>query len=259
MTEIEDFYNKQLCELRSKCGVYLKEEDRCPAARCLCAAMAECMSYQRSTLPHGYENVEISAFDGHVNGSRTVENHSVNVAVSKVMNFCFGDSKILPSSSRYDMYKASVMDTRFQNGTNIIIYGDSSGVTKNKLGKTMLASFVMKEAIWRRMFKSNKAYTYLFKSCPEIVDDTISKKNSDQVVTPFNSDWLCIDDIFLKSRPTQGNVLDQIMSVRLRENLPSIIVVQFDPFKMPNPEESLGNQIVKLLSDKANTFVVSLV
>jgi DNA replication protein DnaC len=150
------------------------------------------------------------------------------------------------------------MDDRFDNGANLIIYGDSSGISKNKLGKTMLASIVMKEAIWRRMFKTNKAYTYSFKSCPEIVDDTISKKNAEQNVNPFTADWLCIDDVFLRTRQTQGNVLDQIMSVRLRENLPSIIVIQFDPFKLQNAEEAIGNHIMKMLSDKTNTFVVSL-
>lgn len=258
MTEIEDFYKKNLSLLREKCAVYDRASNRCSGSRCICSSIAECMSYHNSTLPNGYKDVEISNFDGHVNGNRTVDNHSVKVALSKIMDFCFGNSKISPSSSRYDLHKLSCMDSRFNNGSNLIIYGNAIGISKNKLGKTMLASFVMKEAIWRRMFKTNKAYTYLFKSCTEIVDDTISKRNSDQNVNPFNSDWLCIDDIFLKSRPTQGNILDQVISVRIRENLPSIFVLQFDPFKIENAEESIGNHLVKLLSDKSNTFVVSL-
>jgi hypothetical protein len=36
------------------------------------------------------------------------------------------------------------------------------------------------------------------------------------------------------------------------------LVIQFDPFKINNPEESLGNHVMKMLSDKSNTFVVSL-
>ena len=258
MSDIEQFYNKKLDELRSRCRIYQQDTNRCPAARCLCASVAECMAYHNSTLPHGHQLAEISAFDGHVNGNRTVENHSVNIAISKIMDYCFGDSSINPMLTRYDLHKKSKMDDRFDNGANLIIYGDSSGISKNKLGKTMLASIVMKEAIWRRMFKTNKAYTYSFKSCPEIVDDTISKKNAEQNVSPFTADWLCIDDIFLRTRQTQGNVLDQIMSVRLRENLPSIIVIQFDPFKLQSAEEAIGNHIMKMLSDKTNTFVVSL-
>ena len=258
MTEIESVYNKKLSELRAKCGVNRPAENRCPAARCICSSMAECMAYHSSALPHGYVDVEISSFNGHVNGNRTVDNHVVATAIAKVMNYCFGDSLVKPDASRYDLYKASVMDQRFSSGTNLIIHGESKSANKNKLGKTMLASIVMKEAIWRRMFKDNKAYTYMFKSCAEIVDDIISKRSADAQVNSFNADWLCIDDLFLSSRQSQGHILDQIMSVRLRENLPSILVIQFDPFKINNPEESLGNHVMKMLSDKSNTFVVSL-
>lgn len=258
MTEIEDWYYKKLAELRSRCGIFLKDQKRCPAQRCLCSAIAECMSYHNSVLLHGYDAVEISAFDGHVNGNRTLDDHSVNIAATKIINFCFGNNSIHPKSSRGEMHRHSVMDSRFENGSNLIIYGPGAAPGKGKIGKTMLASFVMKEAIWRRMFKTNKAYTYLFKSCSEVVDDIISKRSSEQSVNPFNADWLCIDDVFLKTRVSQGNVLDQIMSVRTRENLPSIIVLQFDPFKIKDAEESVGNHIMKLLSDKANTFVVSL-
>ena len=98
----------------------------------------------------------------------------------------------------------------------------------------------------------------MFKSCPEIVDDIISKKYLDQSVNPLNADWLCIDDVFMKNRPGQSSVLDQIMSFRLGKNLPTIIVVQFDVYKINSSEDILGNHIVKMLSDKDSTFVISL-
>lgn len=258
MTEIEQSYHKKLNELRVKCPSFDQERGSCRSSKCVCSSIAECMSYHSSILPHGNVGVEISAFDGHVNGSRTVENHNVTIAISKMMDYCFGNSTVSTSLNRYELHKMSQMDTRFSNGTNLIIYGESSARTQTKLGKTMLASVVLKEAIWRRMFKTNKAYTYLFKSCPEVVDDTISKRIENHQVNPFTADWMCIDDIFLKTRQTQGSVLDQIMSVRLRENLPSVLIIQFDPFKIPSPEESVGNHIMKMLSDKANTFVISL-
>ena len=78
------------------------------------------------------------------------------------------------------------------------------------------------------------------------------------MVNGLNADWLCIDDIFMKNRPGQSSALDQIISVRLRQSLPTIAIIQFDPFKINNVEEIIGNHMVKILSDKANTFVLSL-
>jgi hypothetical protein len=111
MSEIENTYNKKLVELRQKCGVYRPEEKRCPAVRCICSSMAECMAYHSSVLPHGYVDVEISSFNGHVNGNRTVDNHVVTTAIAKVMNYCFGDHQIKTDASRYELYRASAMGT----------------------------------------------------------------------------------------------------------------------------------------------------
>jgi len=258
MSEIEDNYNKELSRLRSSCGVFSKELNACRGKRCICSAIAECVAYQKTILPSGFADLEFSNFTGIVDGNRTVNSHAVKDALSKILEYCFGDSNVSISLSRYDLHKISKMDERFNSGHNMIIYGNSISIGKNKVGKTMLASLIMKEAIWRRMFKDNKAYTYLFKSCPELVDDIISKRYQDQVVNGLNADWLCIDDIFMKNRPGQSSALDQIISVRLRQSLPTITIIQFDPFKINNVEEIIGNHMVKILSDKANTFVLSL-
>lgn len=258
MSKVEELYDKNLIRLRTCCSVFNDLENKCSAKKCVCQSIAECLAYQDTVLPNGYSKADILNFNGHVNGKRTLDNHSVATSVCKILEFCFGDFKVNDSSTRYDLHKNSKMDTRFSNGTNLIINGKSSSSVKNKLGKTMLASIVMKEAIWRRMFNTNKAYTYMFKSCSEIIDDIISKKNSELQVSSFNADWLCIDDIFLSNKQLQGNILDQVISVRNREKLPSIIITQFDPLKDVDAESSVGNHIMKMFSDQDNTFVLSL-
>jgi|LauGreDrversion4_2_1035121.scaffolds.fasta_scaffold01463_9 DNA replication protein DnaC len=258
MSEIEDYYNNELSRLRKSCGVYDRENFKCKGKRCICAAIAECIAYQKKILPSGFSELELSNFTGIVDGNRTVNSHAVKTALSKILDYCFGDSNISTSSSRYDLHKSSKMDERFKSGHNFIIYGNSISVGKHKVGKTMLASLIMKEAIWRRMFKENQAYTYLFKSCSELIDEIISKKYNDQNINSLNADWLCIDDIFVKNRPGQASALDQILSVRSRQTLPTICIVQFDPYKMTNVEEIVGNHLVKMLTDKTNSYVLSL-
>jgi len=258
MSEIEDYYNDELSRLRKSCGVYDRENSKCKGKRCICSAMAECVAYQKKVLPSGFSELEFSNFTGIVDGNRTVNSHAVKTALSKILDYCFGNSNISISSSRYELHKSSKMDDRFKSGHNFVIYGDSISVGKHKVGKTMLASLIIKEAIWRRMFKENEAYTYLFKSCSELVDDIISKKHNDQVINSLNADWLCIDDIFVKNRPGQSSALDQILSVRSRQSLPTICIIQFDPYKINNVEEIIGNHMVKMLSDKAGSFVLSI-
>lgn len=258
MSEIEDFYNQELARLRKSCSVFDTMSGSCRGRRCVCSAIAECLSYQKKVLPSGFFNYNFSDFNGMVNGDKALEDHDVKAVLSKVLHYCFSDSNINLDSSRYDLHKKSFMDRRFEEGHNVIIYGDGISPNKKKLGKTMIASLIMKEAIWRRIFASNKAYTYLFKSCPEIIDDIISKRYLDHSVNALNADWLCIDDVFMKNRPGQSSVLDQIMSFRLGKNLPTIIVIQFDVFKIGSSEDILGNHVVKMLSDKDSTFVISL-
>lgn len=259
MSDLENFYNQELSRLRSGCRIFDTESNKCRGMRCICSAAAECVAYQKNIVPSGVYDLEFIHFNGIVNGSRAVDSHSVKAALSKVLDYCFGNSNIDLSSSRYDLHKNSKMDYRFDHGQNVVIFGEKGSTAhKQKVGKTMLASLIMKEAIWRRLFKSNKAYTYLFKSCPELIDDIISKRYVDHNVNPINADWLCIDDVFMRNRPGQSSVLDQIMSVRLRQNLPTIVVVQFDPYKIANVEDIMGNHITNMLADKENTFVVSL-
>ena len=121
MSKVEELYDKNLIRLRTCCSVFNDLENKCSAKKCVCQSIAECLAYQDTVLPNGYSKADILNFNGHVNGKRTLDNHSVATSVCKILEFCFGDFKVNDSSTRYDLHKNSKMDTRFSNGTNLII------------------------------------------------------------------------------------------------------------------------------------------
>lgn len=253
MTKVEEAIGKQLQILQDKCG----KKHSC-GEMCYCRAIAEVLGYHRAVLPAKYADLDIIHFTGKVGNKQVVDSLVVNRATSSFMSYCFDDPSLLSSTPRSKLNQHSVMDKRFSDGTGLVIHGE---VKKNEfkknspaLGRSMLAALVMKEAIWRRLFKSNKALSYRFCSIHEMYSEVFDKDVGDNT---YMQDWLVIDDIAADEGKRNQIVLDQVLSKRNGRSLPTILVFQFDAFNA-DIERSLGQMASKMIGDRNSGMEIRL-
>lgn len=260
-TKLENLFNYFVGKNRSSCNRYIKESNSCSASRCVCSALAEVFSYMEYCLPHNTSKFELCDFTGICNGEEIIEKANVDLVLNKICKYCFDKDKIDLSQSRNYFNSISVMDKRFSMGTNVIIHGGekaSSDGMKKKSGKTLVASLIMKEAIWRRLFKSNKAFTYYYSPISKIIDDRLSKRESDMLVTPTNCDWLVVDDIYDKNRQIQPSIIEDVFVYRQMKSLPTIFVVKFDASSRNSLEEVLGESLSRCFYGDPNSFIIDI-
>lgn len=129
----------------------------------------------------------------------------------------------------------SVLMRRWENGNNVAIYGGTNG----PCGRTMIASLIMKEAIRMRMFVPNiVSHTYDWVDYQTLVD---SLYDSDLAVPAYRTaDWLVVDNIYFKGESQaqialRSNLTDSFFMYRLKNNLPTILVFQYDIRDMKTP------------------------
>lgn len=124
--------------------------------------------------------------------------------------------------------KNSVMMRRFENGNNVAIYGGSN----SPCGRTMVASIIMKEAIKMRLFVPGiVGHTYDWVDFQTLTNAL--KENDKEVPDYKTADWLVVDNICSKgeSEPQvafRTNLIDPFFMYRLKNNLPTILVFQYD-------------------------------
>jgi len=165
---------------------------------------------------------------------------------------------LLKSNDRKALNSNSIMDDRFMDGSMIFIHGEKKKKTKSStlpLGRSLVASLILKEAIWRRLFSGNKAFTYHYAMMSKIKSDIMDR--TEDVGTYYNADWLVIDDVFCEPDKIQSISLDKILSHRISKNLPCIICLEFNMLKRDSLESIVGRYIPKLLNGE-NTFLINL-
>jgi hypothetical protein len=244
MTKFEDNIKDCFEDLQSKCP----RKSICQNA-CYCRSLSEVLGYHRSVLPKKYINLEISDFTGKVEGKQMVPLASVRSAVSSFMTYCFNDDTLTRNTLRSKLNTMSVMDKRFTDGTSVFVHGAvemERGVnTHRPLGRSLLAALVLKEAIWRRMFKGNRAISYRFISIHDLIGEVFDRDKPD---SSWLTDWLVVDDIELDEKKPIANVLDQVVSRRRGLNLPTILVLQFDAESI-DLQRAIGQMAAKLYFD----------
>lgn len=255
MTKVEDKIKSSLSVLQQSC----KHHPGC-ADFCYCRALAEVIGYQSAILPGKYAHLEISDFTGKVNGKQVVDSALLASAISSFMRYCFDNPKLSKDTPRSKLNSASVMDRRFLAGCSVVIHGDvKNSVGKSAggaLGRSLLAALVLKEAIWRRMFKGNEAITYRFASIHDLIGEVFDKNHPD---SSWLTDWLVIDDVTNDIRRPVATVLDQIISRRRTLNLPTILVLQFDASSVDGElEDVIGHMASKLYTDTDLCFQMRL-
>lgn len=257
MKSLEYLINKNYKSLKSHCHKQLcnKESDVC-----YCKCLAEVFGYQHSVIPDGLSRLEFSDFNGKTKNEKIMSSDCASIALSKMSEFCFGSPVLLKTTDRKILNQSSIMDSRFNDGSIIFIHGERRKGRKGKhpdlpLGRSMVSSLILKEAIWRRLFATNNAYNYCYAMMSKVKSDIYDR--TDEVSFYYNSDWLVLDDIFCEPDKIQSISLDRILAHRISKNLPCIICFEFDLFKKENLGSIVGRYIPKLLYGE-NTFLINL-
>ncbi len=232
-----------------------------------CSILAEMWAYMKVILPKDVSKYTIFDFDGrNKKGEVLIKNDIAINAKNSISKYCWGktweqitnrfegDNKKI----REFMNKNSTMMERLHKGNNIIIHGESIG---HPIGRTMVASIIMKEAIKLRAQNGQRGQSYewidfvALKSV--IVKDSLTK-NSDVSANYKSCSWLVVDNIFqpnyssIQQREYMSEVIDIFFINRLNDNLPTIFVFKFDIRKTSfSAEEEMGTGISRIIHNRA--------
>lgn len=286
MKDLQIIFRRYYDFYRSKCPHYEQFEICNNPNGCSCKIISEVWSYIRSILPDEFVDLTIYDFKGATSLRDCEEllddktkvgiDKMVVSARNKVWEYCW-KKPFVDGLSPQEMDLISVIDHRFSAGTNMVIHGthyyNVYDAEKNKQkrialqkGKSMLSSIVLKEAIRRKMFATNKASTFGYISFPVLQNNFIDYKDEDKqehVSDWEERDWLVIDDIsydnFEASSRIRSNVkqaLNSFLMRRLEKQKPTIFVFQFN-IDDCDISEQFGPVLDKIISSKS-TFVVQV-
>jgi hypothetical protein len=200
-----------------------------------CSLIAEIWAYIYHVIPEGYRKYSIFDFDGrYIDKHNSSKNNVIPVDIvlkvkDKICKYCW-DKKWDHIKNDKDMSflrSKSVMLDRYDNGNNIVIYGTSD----RPIGRTMIASIIMKEAIKLRAIRNARGQTYDWVDFP-ILFDTICK--DDMELSNYAScDWLVVDNVIKKFRSHKQTTLmidkiDPFFINRFKNKRATILVFKFD-------------------------------
>ena len=231
----------------------------CKKEVCRCRVMAEIWSYIDAIIPEEFRHLSILDFSG---SSKTEKDLlSIEIATrakDMVCLYCWGMSwtdvkKKHRTEKRIKKFlnKNSIIAQRREQGTNVVIFGES----RRPLGRTLIASIIMKEAIKLRMRKGDRgqSYDWIDFAC---LKNAILKDTYD--LTDYRScDWLVVDNIennlfsSEKQKLFINDIVTPFFSGRKADNLPTILVFKFDIRSTTfNIGDILGNGIYDIVNNK---------
>jgi DNA replication protein DnaC len=225
-----------------------------------CSLLAELWAYVYSVIPEGYGKYTIFNFDGNIPGkanNRNIISNDIILSVrEKICDYCWNlkweeiNKKKNKEESFSFLRKNSAMMKRFHNGSNIVIFGSS----EKPIGRTMLASIVMKEAIKLRITHLDRSQTYDWIDFSKLFN-AIEKDSMD--LSDYKScDWLVVDNISRTMRSQKQTTLmvdliDPFFIDRYRKKQPTILVFKFDiREKSSNIEKTFGVGINRIINSK---------
>ena len=214
------------------------------------------------------EKITIFDFTGRSSDltSRLIPPTIANKAKDSICRYCWGmswqeiqEKGENDSQQRRFLRSHSVMMERLEKGSSVAIFGDSSG---GPIGRTMVASIIMSQAIKLRMPTGRKGQTYDWIDFAILKDALV--KNTDAVTDWKNCDWLVVDNIYhnIKSSDSQTAFISEIITPffisRYANKLPTILVFQYDlRDACYNVERDLGAGITRIMNSK-ETFKIPL-
>lgn len=235
-----------------------------------CSLVSEMLAYVYSVIPEGFGKYSIFDFNGFViNKSDDAKIDTLPPSVSllakeKICKFCWGKSweeinKKHDEDSNIEIFlrKSSIMMKRVEAGSNVVIFGNSD----KPIGRTMIASIIMKEAIRQRVTRLARWQAYDWIDFAKLF--SIIGKDSIELADYRSCDWLVVDNIIRKIRsPAQRTLLidliDPFFIDRYNNKLPTILVFKFDiRDKSLDMEKLFGIGISKIIDSK-RTFKIPL-
>ena len=229
-----------------------------------CSSLSEFWAYIYKVVPEGHGKYTIFNFDGNAlnkSGKKAETKLPINIAINakdKVCRFCWdtGWKDISKQSLKKGdinafLRKRSVMGDRLKGGSNIVIYGSSD----KPIGRTMLASIIMKEAIKLRITPGgDRGETYDWIDFSKLF--YAIEKDTEDLVDYRRCDWLVVDNIIKKARSARQTTLvldliDPFFINRYNNKQPTILVFKFDiRDKNFNMEKAFGLGISRILDSK---------
>jgi len=202
-----------------------------------CRAVAEVRAFIDTIIDREYRNLSIFDLNGETkNGQKALDPQEAMRAKNLVCKYIWGYNwKELVRKFRTEndikkyVSKNSVLMRRLENGNNVVIYGG----TNSPCGRTMIASIIMKEVIRMRLYEPNIiSHTYDWVDFKSLIDEL--REHSDKIPDYKTADWLVVDNIYCPNGETDGqisyriNLSDPFFMYRLKNNLPTILVFQYD-------------------------------
>jgi len=237
-----------------------------------CSMLAEIWAYMDAVLPEESRKYTIFDFEGYSIDKETQTRHlampeDVALAAKNIIcSYCWGKTwveiqdhyKRNETNVRKFLKSRSVMMDRLEDGNNLIIFGESN----HPIGRTMMASIAMKEAIKLRVEPGQRGQTYEWIDFNALKSDII--KDSDKVANHRSCNWLVVDNInryeyaTIQQKAFISDLIDSFFIGRLNDNLPTIFVFKFDiRNKSFNVEKEMGTGIYKIVSSRS-TFKIPL-
>ncbi len=285
ITKSRAFFLKQF---RSTCP-------HCKAAPCPCAVCeksAEVWAYINELIPESCQTKGLKDWVGLAPDHKApvISDEVLIAAKKKLVQYCWGKIEF-DGDTDFDtkeMLKKSVIGKRREFGHSLVIHGNAMVSTakrevdendnsflnkgvkqyqhtphvyKKPLGKTLLASIVLKEAIRRRILPKHACDTYEWVSFPTLKARVMSK--DDAVIDYLAADWLVVDNIARidkgseNSKAYQLEKIDAVFMERIEHRLPTILVFQFDIDQYPALHEEVGLGMAQIVADR-NTTKISL-
>jgi len=244
---------------------HYKGNDECDrTGGCLCRKFAEVRGLIDHIIPEQYRDLNFHNARGAI---KTKSGEEIDVwkdnrlIIQKLLGeFLFGPEDPNEFTCREDYNKASKMDIRFREGANVIIHGSPIKAKKGgqpiqsvPTGKTLIGCLILKEAIWRRLYNTNKADTYSLVSYQTLKQDLRLKTERGSDLK--ECDWLCIDDIIETATSNDFNhqnfltTFDDFLMSRMESKLPTILICEFDALEK-DYTSSLGYSFQKMVTAK---------
>jgi hypothetical protein len=256
----------------SDCPQYEGEKTCKREGGCVCAKYGEIYALIHSLIKPEYRKSNFYDFTGKLSDdAKTKVVSNASDIRKKLWTYLYGDADIKAGLDRKHLNQLSVLDKRFVDGSSLIIHGDSQHTEKDggfyvrrhvPMGKTLLASIVMVDAIYRRAYPTNRAMTYDWISFLQL-RQMLKQKENDQLSETQEADWLVIDDLDLiekgdhsRSNAWTKEMFDSFLIERIEQRRPTILVCNFDATKT-NLDEKMGAAFAKIVSS-SNTHMLKV-
>lgn len=275
MKKVADHIEKWRKYFGNRCKAHEGGYEKRPLSGCRCEIASQVAVYTECFIPEDYQKYEISDFTGMKDGRRIIDSKIVAAAKSELVKYCWDD--IDPDEvGNYDFitwWPKSAMARRRKYGNSIVIYGDpwvrqSNGAQvktfKQPIGRTMLASIVMKEAIRMRMLPGHLADSYAWISYGRLSEKLMQQAKDgepdDEMRLCESADWLCVDGFEIEkqneaTRIFRAKTLDMFFQERWGDGLPNILVFQDDISKLEDLRQDFGMTVNTIVNSPKTTRI----